>query len=583
MGLLKEVRFKAGIVAGHTDLTARPHWTDSDRMRFIRGRPHKIGGWIKYISTSFVGKARGMIGWADNTNELWLAFGTNEKLYAVQGDDLYNITPLRDSGTLGLDPFTTTASSMQVSVAHTAHGVIAGDHVFFTGATAVGGITIDGEYTVTSVTDANTYVITHSTAATSSATGGGAAVDYEYEINIGAEDGVLGRGWGVGGYGQETYGTPRSTFVLIAPRIWTIDQWGQNIVAAHINGNVYDWTRNTAARAQLIANAPTGNLGIFITEEQHLVVYGAGGVKMRIDWSDQSDYTTWTPSDQNTAGSRTLTGGSKIVGAIRTRGTNLVLTDSSVWAMTFLGGLDVFGFRQLSAGSTGLRAQHAICEIGGVVYWMGIGDFYYYDGVIRTVPNSTDIRDFVLDNIDDTQADKIFCSVNSAFHEIWWFYPTSGENSRYVKFNYFEKVWDVGALSRTTGIDIGLVPNPILAGGNNFLYQHETGTDDDGSAMNEYIVSAPFMIGDGNRVVEVLSLQPDIGNQSGSVHATLLTRYYPQDSEEQRTVGEITTATTKLDVRASGRVAKVQFAGQDAGTNWNLGVVLLEMVPGGER
>lgn len=581
--MIKEIAFKAGVVTDDSELGARPRWTDSDRIRFVRGLPQKIGGWAKFSANSFAGICRGMLTWIAADSVQRIAVGTHKKLYTVLGDDFYNITPTRETGTLGTDPFTTTAGSAMVTVADTAHANVAGDYVKFSGATAVGGITIDGEYVVQSVPSADSYTIQHSASASSSATGGGASVAYEYEIHIGRADGGLGSGYGVGGYGEGTYGTARSSSIILPPRVWTLDQWGQYLVGCPRDGNIYEWQLNTATRAALLSNAPTSNIGIFVTEEQHLVALGAGGVDMKVEWCDQSDNTVWTPSDQNTAGGRTLTGGSRILFGLRARGTNALFTDASVWTMTFVGGQDVFGFRQAAAGAAGIIGPRAAAEIQGTVFWMGLNDFFMFDGTVRPIPNSKNIRRHVFDNLSKLQKDKCFCWVNSLFSEIWWFYPTATEIDRYVKFNWDELEWDVGTLVRTAGVDLGAYDLPLMAGSNGYIYQHESGNDDDGAAMNEYIVSSPFMLGDGQYTVEVLSIMPDFQTLTGNLRLTLLTRYYPQDDEETRTIGVTKSNSKKLDVRASGRQARLKASSNETGTDWKLGTVRFELERGGER
>ena len=444
MALLKEISFRGGVAKDNSELAARPRWTDSDRIRFRHGLPEKIGGWQKYISTGFDGICRGMLSWLAADSIPRLCLGTHKRLYVVEGDNYHTITPIRDSGTLATNPFAATINSTSITVTHTLHGVAVDDYVTFAGATIFAGVTIDGEYQVTQVTDANTYVISHSVSATATAVGGGAAVTYEYPLGVGLVDGGRGYGWGVGGYGSGTYGTAAATGIVFPPRVWSIWQWGQYIVACPINGDIYQWTLDTGVPAAVLANAPTSNKGIFVTDEKHLVALGAGGSPMKVEWCDQDDNTVWTPSDQNTAGGRTLVGGAEILFGIPARGSNLIFTDSSVWTMTFIGGLDVFGFRQVAAGASGIIGPHAAASAGGFVYWMGRSDFWVFDGAVREVPGSDEVRQYVFDNLSLDQAAKVFCFINSKFSEVWWVYPDGTENNRYVKYNWRERLWDLG-------------------------------------------------------------------------------------------------------------------------------------------
>lgn len=581
MGLLREIVIKPGVVKDETELAAHGRWTDSNRIRFVRGLPQKLGGWAKQVSSTFDGKCRGLLAWQDAASVARLGVGTHTKLYALEGETFFDITPLRESGSL-TDPFTTTSGSAIVAVADAGHATVAGDYVNYSGASAVGGITIDGAYIVKTVVDGNNYTIEHSASASSSASGGG-TVAYEYEIHIGLEDGTQGTGYGVGTYGSGTYGTARSSYILLPPRVWSLDQWGQYLLACPRDGNIYEWQLNTAVRAALVANAPINNIGILVTDEKHLVALGAGGNKLLVQWCDQDDNTNWTVSDQTTAGSRNLVGGSEILFGIRTRGTNLIFTNAAVFTMTFVGGGGTFGFNTVAAGASGIIAPRAAVEINGVVFWMGLNDFYLFDGVVRPIPNSKDNRRFVFDNLVGDQAGKVFCGANTLFSEIWWFYSTATEIDRYIKVNLEDWSWDVGALVRTAMIDRDEFANPLLAGGDGYIYAHESGNDDDAAAMGEHIQSAPRQIGDGHHTMEIFNVIPDFEDLSGTVTLTLLTRYYPHDTEIQRAVGSVTTTTTKMDMRASGRQTALKLSDSGVGDFWRLGTVRMEVERGGER
>jgi len=586
MGLLKDVSFAAGVVKDDTERAVSGRrggirWTDSDRIRFVNKLPQKIGGWEKYVSNTFDGKCRGLMAWQDNNSAVRIGVGTHKKLYALEGQSFTNITPIRATSAL-TDPFSVTSGSATVTVTDTAHAALVGDFVEISGASAVGGITVDGNYDVKTVVDADTYRIEHSSAASSTASGGG-SVTIEYEIAVGGADAGQGYGYGVGGYGQGTYGTARTEYIVIPPRTWSVDQWGQFMVACPRNGNIYEWQLNSNTRAVIISNAPTSNIGMFVTEEKHMVALGAGGNKMKVEWCDQDDNTVWTPADTNTAGGRNLTGGSEILTGIRTRGTNLIFTDAAVWSMNFIAGDDVFGFNQVAAGASGIVSPSAAVEVDGIVFWMGLNDFYFYDGVVRRMPNSKDVRRFVFDNLTTIQKDKVYCGLNTAFSEIWWHYPTGTENDRYVKFNYDDRAWDVGSIARTAMLDRDIIGNPLMAGTDDYIYKHESTVNADGSAMNEFIKSSPFELGDGNNLVEIMSLLPDFKDLVGTITLTLYTRFYPHDTENTETGGSVTSSTTTVDTRASGRQVAVKISSSATGTSWRFGTLRMDLIEGGDR
>ena len=588
MGKIRDIIFDPGVVKDDSLLAAarsrsRRRWADSDRIRFVGNYPQKVGGWGRYSANTFTGMCRGALAWMDGSNNIRLGLGTHKKLMVMEADTIQNITPARASGTMGADPFTTTNGSTTVTVVHAGHGFAAGDYVEFDGAAAVGGITPDGNYEIASVVDVDTYTIAHTSAASSAATGGGASVTYVSEISIGRADGAQGTGYGVGAYGAGTWGTARTVFILFQPRVWSLDQWGVTLLAMPTDGNLYQWSNDIVTRALLVSGAPTSNTGFFVTEEKHIVVLDAGGTKMKVQWNDQDSSTEWSVSDQTTAGSRNLQGGTKMLQGIRTSRTNLLLSDAAVWTMTFIGGEDTFGFDQVAAGAAGGISPHCAVEVDGTVYWMGKNDFYQYDGTVRRVRNSGDIRRFVFDNISSLQGFKCHAVYNSLFKEIWWFYATAGEIDRYVKVNLETMAWDVGSLARTSGVDLGLYGNPLWASSDGYVYEHESGTDDYLSAMNEFIESAPFQIDDGNRVVDINSFLPDFQTITGDVLVSLLTREYPQASEVEESISTITSATETADMRGSGRQAQIRVTSTTTSAHWRLGVPKLDVSPGGER
>ena len=584
---LKDIKIRPGVIKDDTERKAGAtrggrRWIDSNRIRFVNNAPEKIGGWEKFIETITLGKTRGALTWLDNAGTKRVALGTHKKLYIVEGLTLINITPIRKTTTPS-GPFTTVSASLVVNVDDSSNGASAGDYIEISSASAVGGITLDGNYEIKTIVDGDNYTIEHSVPASSSASGGGTPT-IEYEIQVGREDATAGAGYGVGGYGQGTYGTVRTDTILLQPRTWTLHAWGQNLVAGHSDGNIYEWTLDSSVRAAILANAPTNNAGIFVTEEKHLVALGAGGDNMKIEWCSQDANTVWTAADTNTAGGRTLIGGEEIYAGLKTRGTNLIFTDSAVWSMTFIGSLDVFGFQQVSAASSGIIGPHGAVEVDGVVYWMGLNDFYMYDGVVRRITNSKENRRHVFDNLTKDQGHKVYCGANTLFSEVWWPYPTSTENDRYIKYNYDSEVWDVGVIARTAIVDRTTFDNPIMVGADGFIYKHESTNDDDGSAMNEFIVSAPFEIAEGDRIMDILEIIPDMTNVSGSIDLALLVRDYPQDTETTIPAGAVTATTDKLDdFRASGRQAALKIGSSATGTRWRWGTVRMDIVATGHR
>lgn len=247
-----KISFQPGVFPDDSPLDAEGFFVDSDKIRFVRGKPQTIGGWERFTSETFLGIARGLYAWGDRSRNPYLAIGTNLRLnaYDVDGNE-YDITPVTSYGTL-TNPFTTSSGLTTVSVSHSSHGLVADQKVRFSNASAVGGITINGEYTITSVTDANTYVITHSAAASSSAGPGGGTVLTEIFLAPGQVDGLGGLGYGTGGYGSGTYGSSASGYTYY-PRSWSFDNWGANLIANPRAGAIYEWAPNLT-QSELVTN-----------------------------------------------------------------------------------------------------------------------------------------------------------------------------------------------------------------------------------------------------------------------------------------------------------------------------------------
>ena len=245
--------FLPGVYKDDSPGAAESHWIDADKVRFVRDKPQTFGGWEKFATSAVTGIARGAHAWADNSTNKYVAVGTHLRLYAYNVDGLkYDITPVTARGNLSA-PFDTTISSTTVTVNWTAHGLVENQKVKFYNATAGGGITVDGEYTVNASPATDSFTITHSVAATSTATGtGGTNVDYDVFLAPGLQDGLGGLGYGTGGYGSGTYGGS-STDTTLYPRTWSLDNWGQNLLANPRGGAIYEWAPNTAA-TELVTN-----------------------------------------------------------------------------------------------------------------------------------------------------------------------------------------------------------------------------------------------------------------------------------------------------------------------------------------
>lgn len=566
-----------GIVKHDGPATVGARFVDADKVRFVDGRPEKWGGWEKWLTgTQWHGIVRGMLAFTTKAGELIAVGGSAEKLETMTQTAKANITPLQASGTL-TDPFTTTNGSAEVEVADAAHGLVVDQHVIFDGATAVGGITIDGEYQVIEVVDADNYVILHSAAASSGATGGG-TVSYEYEIEPGSDETAYGLGWGAGGWGEGTWGTPRSITDSITTdsRHWFISRYGSMVMALPSGGKLYTWNEpNNDARAAVVTNSPVAR-AFFMTPERYPVLLGAGGTPMKVQWPDRDDITDWTPSATNTANSRTLQGGSRLVaGTPLVEGQSLIWSDSSAFRMQYTG--DEFVYATFNIGNDcGLIGPGAFCVgPGGVGLWMSATGFHLYNGAVEPIPNSFAIKKYVFDRLQKDRARKVSCGFNSRFNEVVWLYTSTGsedgQNDSYVAVCLSDWSWSIGTVTRSAAGRFEDVDGTFIMSGNDlYLYRHDTGTDADGAAMEAFITTG---LSGGARNLDLWGFVPDFQRHVGDVTLTVYSRDRPASADYLEEFEQTVSPGDAIeDLHCEGRYFAIKLASDVVGGDFRLGV-----------
>lgn len=526
-------------------------------------------------------------------------------IYALDalGSPAYATSTVANGGAVA--NFATTSGSSSISVTLANHGYIAGDTFPVLVATTVGGITIYGNYIVNSVTSSSVFVIAGRNNASATTTGymNGGNAHYVYYKGIGPL--AAGTGYGIGGYGIGGYGTgippTASTGTPINATDWTLDNWGEIFISCPLNGAIYEWSPTTGQPISLvIPEAPTVNDGVFVAMPQRqIVAWGStyNGIKdpLLIRWCDVNDYNQWTALITNQAGSYRIPKGSRIVQCIQGPQQGLIWTDLGIWAMQYVGPPYVYQFNELGNGC-GLIGRKAAGSVNGVVYWMGPSQFFKLSGA-GVEPIRCPVWDVIFQDLDTSNLDRIRVAPNSRFGEITWYYPTvgnGGENSAYVKYNYVLDQWDFGSnstanpyVARSAWINESVLGPPIGAALNRYIYQHETSTDADGTAMNSYFQTGYFVLNEADVKMFIDQVWPDMkwgyfgGTQGANVLLTFYVTDYPGTTPTAYGPYTLTQATTYITPRFRGRLVSIKIESSDIGSWWRLGNFRYRLQPDG--
>ena len=495
--------------------------------------------------------------------------------------------------------FSTTSGSAVVEVALIAHGYVVGDTFPIIVSTVVGGITLFGNYIVSSVTDPDTFSVIAKNLASSTVNNedmnGG---DARYRYFIGQGPVPAGSGYGVNGYGEGGYGSgvppqPEEGQPIVTLD-WTLDNWGEILISCPLDGPIYEWSPLAGySISSVISEAPIVNAGMVVAMPQRqIIAWGSTftGIQdpLLIRWCDVDNYLVWDGLVSNQAGSYRMPKGSKIIQCIQGPQQTLVWTDVNLWAMQYVGPPFVYQFNELGSGC-GLIGRKAAASLNGVVYWMGQSQFYRLAGAgVETI--RCPVWDVIFQDLDTTNLDKIRISPNSRFGEIAWFYPTygnGGEPNKYVKYNIVLNEWDYGTLERTAWINESVLGPPIgagpLPGGRGYyIIQHETSSDAVNSsgnpiAMNSSFQTGYFVMNEADLKMFVDQVWPDMkwgyfgGSQNAQVNLTFYVNDYAGQTPLEYGPFAMTSSTTFLTPRFRGRLVSIKMESNDVGSFWRIG------------
>jgi len=634
---LSKLQFRPGINKESTSYSNEGGWFDCDKVRFRAGFPEKIGGWAKKTPNSHLGVTRALHPWQTISLANYMGVGTNVKYYVLYGGAYYDVTPLRATTSAGDVTFAATNGSSIITVTETAHGAIVGDFVTFSGAATLGGLVtaevLNQEYQVETVPSANTFTIIArevnpvsritvngiytpvavTANASDSGNGGGSTVG-AYQLNIGLNTSITGDGWNAGTWGRGTWDSATTPTVESVLRLWTHDNFGEDIIINIYNGGLYYYDSsagltNRAIVLSLVSGAvspPSVATKVLVSDvDLHVIAFGCDSEDdpgtqdpLLIRFSDQRNALDWKATVDNTAGDLKISSGSKIITAIETKREILVFTDTSIYSMQFIGPPDTFGITIVSEGIS-IRSPNSAVAIEDNVFWMGNNEFYVYNGAVQKVPCT--LRDFVFSDFNTLQSEKVFAGVNSSFSEVWWFYPSSSSNEidKYVIYNYQQQIWYYGSLNRTAWLDRGVNELPTAASTDYYLYNHETG-DDDGStdpvtAITAHIESSQMDIGEGDQFSFINRIIPDLTFRNSDIGKkatlSLKARNFPGGNYLQSDSADISkTATVPVEqftndafIRLRGRSFALRVESTETGISWRLGSPRVDIRPDGRR
>tara|TARA_R100000654_G_scaffold1665_5_gene5976 strand:+ start:1676 stop:3628 length:1953 start_codon:yes stop_codon:yes gene_type:complete len=648
---LIEYQFKPGIDKQNTEAGAENRWVNSDNVRFRYGLPEKVGGWSSLVTDTIVGVARAQHAFVDIAGNRYVAIGTDKFLLLYFEGKLYDITPLKT--TLTSATIATTNASPTCTITKSGHNLSVGDIVQLDSVTLPGGTGFsasdfeDKNFQVITVPTTSTFTITQSSNATGTVSTGGSLSIKPYEP-VGPRAQSYGYGWGIAGWGNGNFGEAASASdVTLEPGLWSLDNFGQVLVATILNGKTFTWNAGASTPLETRASTTTSGFAtgsnptatrvtLISPTTRHLLHFGTETTigdtttqdDMFIRFSDQEDINTYTPSAINTAGTLRLQDGTKIIGALKAKEVILVWTDNALYTMKFIGAPFTFQLEQVGT-NCGLIGQNAVVEIDGAAFWLSSKGFFLYDGTVKSIPCT--VEDFVYDNFDTTKGQQVAAGLNNLFTEITWYYPSSSSeyNDKYVVFNYGESagvrggVWYTGTEARTSWIDSNVYPNPfatkydstadgtfpVIVGqddlGQTTYFEHEIGTDQINpngttTTVTSFIESFDIDLqsrakdakgkATGPKIAGEIFLAmrrfvPDFKTLQGNAKVSLDVKRYPQQSSSQTALSPFTinSSTEKKDTRARGRFISVKIENDASSESWRFGTLRLDIQPDGRR
>lgn len=415
---------------------------------------------------------------------------------------------------------------------------------------------------------------------------GGAVSDITPDgLVAGRPDTIIGAGYGAGLYGKGSYGTPRtSSGNYLEAASWTFDLFGQVLIGCFsASGAIYEYTAGTNPKMIPVTNAPTAR-AICVSDERHVFAFGMNGQPNLVGWSDREDRTDWTPTTANRAGFYEMQSTSPFQCGVRSRGQILGFTQTEVFGFAPLSNALVYSKDRLSS-ECGVMGPHAVAALtdpsGDVAYWMGSTSFFMYDGLVRKL--DCDLWDYVFKDLNLIQRAKVQAAVNSAFGEVWFFYPSASSNeiNRAVIYSYETNTWSKADIVRLAWMDQGIFPLPVAVDDQGVIFQHELGDDADGLPIDSYVLSYPINVGVGQQLAQIADFWPDMDALSGETALTVVGRMSPGGDDILFGPYSFTPDLEKIDLNIEVRQFQLKIAGVSG--PWELGLPLVSLQGGSLR
>lgn len=614
---LQPLELLPGINTEDSSLAAKGQYVAGNNVRFWKGRPQKVGGSAAYMEESLLGPARGKVSWRALDGTRLAAFGTAYGLFLVFDETLYDITPTEFSGLLA-NPFKYVQGSTSVTVREVAHGRKENDRVIFTSDLRAGGVPegdpMDGSFFIQTIVDADHYTIAlenpvpfvngigYGTGQYEVTAYGGEdqGVYFRYPIASGLVIGSPGGGYGTGNYGGGGYGGDVGLFsVSDVARIWSLDHWGEDLVACYYGSPVFTWrfVDGPEAPAFVLPGAPAQAGTLFVSEDDRiLVLLGSTDLDGFFDpklirWSDQENNQQWTPLETNYAGDKRAEKGTRLVGSTETVSGRLILTDTAAYSFRFIGQPFVYSLTFVDA-NCGLAAPHGIGKIDDIAYWIGTTGFYLFDGTVRRVPCSLQEQLFgdsdTPGEISVAQMEIVCAGENKRFRELAFHYPTDdfGDVAKVAALQVSGDsfVWWSGDQARTAWLDDDqFLAFPVGCTADGKLMVHEYGLNNGSDPLPYFLQTSDIEIANGSVLMQIDRIVLDFKRLSGNHKIEIIAKDYPQGAVLDTETLSFSASTEELEPRLMGRSIAFRMYSDELSTEFRMGQPRIAAFPRARR